>query len=148
VAGGGEPNQWTTTNATDIYYNGSISIGKTTTPNYTLDVSGNINVSSDVFGGSFIITSDYRIKKNPILLNDSFVIDNLRPVRYTNTQSNKEDLGFIAHEVQEIFPYLVYGEKDEEQKQSLNYIGLIALLVKETQELKKIVKEITLSVKK
>jgi hypothetical protein len=57
---------------------------------------------------------------------------------------NKEDLGFIAHEVQEIFPYLVNGEKDDEQKQSINYIGLIAVLVKELQELKKTVNELTI----
>jgi hypothetical protein len=50
---------------------------------------------------------------------------------------NKDDLGFIAHEVQEVYPFLVEGNKDEEKKQSLNYIGLIAILVKEVQELKK-----------
>jgi hypothetical protein len=39
--------------------------------------------------------------------------------------------------VQEIFPFLVHGEKDDSQLQSLNYNGFIALLVKEIQELKK-----------
>jgi hypothetical protein len=39
--------------------------------------------------------------------------------------------------VQEVFPYLVEGEKDGDKMQSLNYIGLIAVLVKEVQELKK-----------
>ena len=66
-------------------------------------------------------------------------MDGLNPIRYINTLSRKEDLGFIAHEVQEIFPSLVEGEKDGEKMQSLNYTGLIAVLVKEVQELKKTV---------
>jgi hypothetical protein len=35
-----------------------------------------------------------------------------------NKISNKEDLGFLAHEVQENIPDLVEGEKDGETKQS------------------------------
>ena len=54
-----------------------------------------------------------------------------------NQISGKKDLGFIAHEVQDVFPNLVDGEKDGENYQSLNYNGLIAVLVKEIQDLKK-----------
>jgi hypothetical protein len=43
----------------------------------------------------------------------------------------------IAHELQEYYPFLVEGEKDGEQTQSVNYIGLIGVLIKEIQELKK-----------
>ena len=43
----------------------------------------------------------------------------------------------IAHELQEIYPYLVNGLKDGENLQSVNYIGLIPILIKEVQELKK-----------
>ena len=46
-------------------------------------------------------------------------------------------MGFIAHEVQEVFPFLVSGEKDGEAMQTINYNGFIALLVKEIQELKR-----------
>jgi hypothetical protein len=46
-------------------------------------------------------------------------------------------MGFIAHEVQEIFPFLVNGEKDGKELQSINYTGFISLLVKEVQDLKK-----------
>jgi hypothetical protein len=51
-------------------------------------------------------------------------------------------MGFIAHEVQEVFPFLVAGEKDGPEIQSLNYNGLIAVLTKEIQDLKKRVKEL------
>ena len=51
-------------------------------------------------------------------------------------------MGFIAHELQEHFPFLVNGEKDGKDYQSVNYLGLIGLLVKELQELKKKIKEL------
>jgi hypothetical protein len=38
--------------------------------------------------------------------------------------------------VQEVFPQFVEGEKDGEDYQSVNYTGLIAVLVKEIQQLK------------
>ena len=92
--------------------------------------------------GSFDIYSDYRIKENVLSLVDdsSFIVDNLRPVTYKNILSGKQDMGFIAHELQEQYPFLVSGEKDGTEKQSVNYIGLIALLVKEIQELKQDIK--------
>ena len=39
--------------------------------------------------------------------------------------------------MQEICPFLVTGEKDGHEYQSVNYIGLIGLLIKEIQDLKK-----------
>ena len=79
-------------------------------------------------------TSDYRIKEDIADCYES--IDRLRPVEYFNRITGKKDFGFIAHEVQEVFPNLVNGEKDGETLQSIQYNSLIALLVKEIQELK------------
>ena len=59
-----------------------------------------------------------------------------------NTKLGKQDIGLIAHELQEIYPELVNGEKDGEQFQSVNYIGLIPILIKEIQELKKEIKSV------
>ena len=50
-------------------------------------------------------------------------------------------MGLIAHELQEHYPYLVNGNKDDEQLQSVNYTALISVLIKEIQDLKKIIKE-------
>ena len=115
---------------------GNVGIG-TTSPDYTLEVSGTVGATS------YNATSDYRIKANIIPLSDtSFSVDLLRPVTYMNTSLGKSDIGFIAHEVQEQFPFLVTGEKDETNYQTLNYTGLIGLLTKEIQDLKKEIKEI------
>ena len=63
-------------------------------------------------------------------------INNLRPVLYRQIPSGRQNIGLIAHELQEQFPFLVDGDKDGETIQSVNYIGLIGLLIKEIQELK------------
>ena len=106
-----------------------VGIG-TTAPQYPLDVNGTVNAIS------FNSASDYRIKDNVLQLNDSFTVDKLRPVTYDNTKLKRQDIGLIAHELQEIYPFLVNGEKDGENFQSVNYTGLIGILIKEIQVLK------------
>jgi hypothetical protein len=121
-----------------IIDNGTVGIG-TTTPNssYKLDVNGDVNATS------YNASSDYRIKENVVPISDtSYNIDNLRPVTYTNTKMEKQDFGVIAHELQEQIPFLVTGEKDGEHHQSVNYNGLIGLLLNEVQQLKKRVQEL------
>jgi hypothetical protein len=98
--------------------------------------TGTVNASK------FNTTSDYRIKENVNSLSNSYTVDNLRPVSYYNTISKTNDIGFIAHEVQEHFPELVSGEKDAEDRQAINYTGLIGILTKEIQDLKKVVNEL------
>jgi hypothetical protein len=111
---------------------GSFSYGKFTQP---------------VTAPSFNTTSDYRIKENIIPLDDTFIVDSLIPVTYKNKHTEKQDIGLIAHEVQEIYPFLVNGDKDGGEFQSVNYISLIALLIKEIKEIKAIVKVLKTKVK-
>jgi UDP-3-O-[3-hydroxymyristoyl] glucosamine N-acyltransferase len=85
---------------------------------------------------SYVTTSDYRVKDNVKSLDESYSVDQLRPVSFTNRLNNKNDVGFIAHELQEIYPDLVTGEKDGSDHQTINYISLIGILVNEVQSLK------------
>ena len=110
--------------------------------------AGAFTTSGTVTALNFNATSDYRIKENVVPLDASFVVDNLKPVYYTNTKTNKQDTGFIAHEVQEIFPHLVTGEKDAKDMQTINYQAIIPILVKEIQELKARVQELEILTKK
>jgi hypothetical protein len=96
-------------------------------------------LTSSVFQAS----SDYRIKTNVENLDCYHVVDKLRPVTYYNTRTKNQDMGFIAHEVQEIYPFLVNGQKDGEDIQSINYNGLISVLVKEIKEQKMTIKDLT-----
>jgi cytoskeletal protein CcmA (bactofilin family) len=118
--------------------NGSVGINKSDPSiSYKLDVNGDVNATS------YNASSDYRIKENVVPISDtSYNIDNLRPVTYTNTKMEKQDFGVIAHELQEQIPFLVTGEKDGEHHQSVNYNGLIGLLLNEVQQLKKRVQEL------
>ena len=100
-------------------------------------LNGDLNLKGSVTATMFTPTSDYRIKENIVNLKETnYTVDNLRPIHYYNKNTKRDDIGFIAHEVQEEFPFLVYGEKDGKENQSLNYTGLIGVLVKEIQELK------------
>ena len=87
-------------------------------------------------------TSDYRIKNNITNLESIYNVDYLTPVIYENKLTNKKEIGLIAHEVQNIYPFLVNGKKDGVIYQTLNYDGIIGILIKEIQELKKRLKDV------
>jgi Chaperone of endosialidase len=113
-----------------IRFRNSTLAGITNTTTY---IYGNGQVSA----ASFNAGSDYRIKSDIQILDGSYNVDCLNPVTYINKTLNKRDIGFIAHEVQEHYPFLVDGEKDGENNQTLNYIGIIGILTKEIQDLKR-----------
>jgi hypothetical protein len=125
-----------------IYYTaGPVGLG-TSTP----DASYNLDVSSNgIKTTSINVVSDYRIKQNvePIdAANARFSVDDMRPVSYFNTLTNRSEHGFIAHELQEGHPELVSGTKDASELQSVNYNSMVAMLVSETQALKRQMKEL------
>lgn len=122
------------TNATDtiIYYDAS-------SPGHVL------LVGPDVQTGRMLIQSDERYKENiePVLdvLEE---LKSLEPVTY-NLKSRSKSLsnmvadgsqryGFIAQNVQEVFPELVYT--DNRGYMSVDYIGLIPILVQSIRELR------------
>jgi hypothetical protein len=96
----------------------------------SLDIVGTLTA------GSFLTSSDYRIKTEVSQLNETVTLDNLRPVKYLQTLINKPQYGLIAHELQEYYPDLVVGEKDGLEWQRVNYTGLIAVLINEIKQLK------------
>jgi hypothetical protein len=97
----------------------------------SVTVNGNVYI-----GGSLYTSSDYRIKTNVTTLGGSSTIDSLNPVQYYNTLNGSHEYGFIAHELQSVYPDMVIGEKDGENYQSVMYTNLIGVMVKEVQELK------------
>ena len=119
------------TNSLSDYAN--ITLGNSFSGTQTFDIISATSISASTFS----TTSDYRIKENVNELNETYSVDNLRPVEYENKITNKQSLGFIAHEVQEQYPFLVTGEKDGKENQSINYQEIIPILVKEIQDLKK-----------
>ena len=117
--------------------------------NYTVTINGYLVVTGSVTAYTVIangvtLSSDYRLKEEIQPISDEYSIDKLKPCSYLlkDDESKTIQTGFIAHELQEIFPHLVNGEKDGEKMQSVNYMGLIAILTKELQSLKSIVAEL------
>jgi len=68
------------------------------------------------YNGSQLVyatSSDYRLKENvQPLLGGIELVNRLRPVTYQWIENQNHDIGFIAHEVQEVFPNAVGGDKD------------------------------------
>ena len=112
---------------------------------------GVFTFSATVKATSYLTTSDARYKKNVESLESmGGLLDGLTPVSYNldipmkdengmaqkasaNTVSDRRSFGFIAQEVREIFPELVY--EDSEGTLSLDYQGFIPLLVDAYKEL-------------
>jgi len=99
-------------------------------------------VYSGSSGTSFVTTSDYRLKENIKEIRDSISrVKKLKPCRFNfAAEKNRIIDGFIAHEVQEVVPEAVHGEKDALQKdgsidaQTLEVSRLIPVLTKALQE--------------
>lgn len=139
AVGAGGSSQWTTTGS-DIYYStGKVGIG-INAPAAALDVAGDIQ-----YTGVITDVSDKRLKANINPLADATLekILKLRPVSF-NMKDNLTALefGFIAQEVEEVFPDLVKTANDKDQTKSVNYVGLIAPLVKSVQELSAMVQDL------
>jgi len=118
----------------NVYFPGSsLTVDNGITSNAGTNwLNGPLNVTGTIRATQYLCPSDERIKCNIVNLDES--VDLLRPVSYLNRLTGKYEMGFVAGEVQKIFPHLV---EDGDDFQSVNYQGLIALLVKEIQDLKK-----------
>ena len=102
-----------------------------------------IQSNGDATFNTVTTSSDYRIKEDIVSLNlDENSVDKLNPVKFKFKNDGKESIGLIAHELQEHYPFLVEGEKDGIQTQSVNYNGLVGILIKEIQEIKKTIKDL------
>ena len=109
---------------------------------YKASTFTSLNLTGNLIASGFTLSSDYRIKTDIAALDDTFTIDNLRPVKYLQTLINKTRYGVIAHELQLYYPDLVVGDKDGEDLQYVNYTGLIAILINEIKRLKQEVLEL------
>lgn len=143
--------------------NGNFGIGRS--PSYKLDVDGNIRVNTTIY------TSDERSKENITDLTfDSNILYNLRGVQYflknqnsgstlhaTETlnpnkkvgdpiiEENRKHFGFIAQEVQNVLPELVY--EDKEGYLGIDYISFIPILLEELKRHKSYIENIELELK-
>ena len=106
---------------------------------FTIDTSNNAILAGQMSATTFRVSSDYRIKNNVVSIPYEYNVEKLNPVYYHNTELKQPEMGFLAHDVQSEYPFLVSGVKDGPQLQTLNYTGIIPLLVREVKDLKNVI---------
>ena len=92
----------------------------------------------------YLTTSDYRLKEDlkPFKALDTICKINVYNYKWKNIEGYNVNYGVLAHELQELIPEVVDGEKDEvnkkgeEEYQSVDYSKLVPHLIQSIQELK------------
>jgi hypothetical protein len=103
-------------------------------------IVGSISVTSSAT--AYNTSSDYRLKENVHLMSNGLAtVSALKPVRYDWIRDKSAGEGFIAHELAEVIPAAVTGEKDavdnngEPVHQGVDYSKIVVHLVAAIQEL-------------
>jgi len=120
---------------------------------YKMDFRQNNSSKGSIAVGSsstaYNTSSDYRLKENVETLKDGLSrLAQLKPVQFTWTTDGALSEGFIAHEVDEVFPDAVTGEKDAVDEegniaaQQMDYGRITPLLVKAIQEQQEQIEEL------
>ena len=97
---------------------------------------GNIAFNTDTTAVNYNTTSDYRLKED---LQDFAGIDLIQRMKvydYKWINYESRSYGVLAHELQEVLPGAVSGEKDDEEMQGVDYSKVVPVLIKAIQELK------------
>jgi hypothetical protein len=114
------------------FYNKRIGI-MNTTPHHIIDVAGGAYCT----GSTWVNASDSTLKQNVRTLNSYGLNEILKihPVEYyyKTDKTNKQQIGFIAQELKEIIPEVVFGE---EGNMGISYGNLVPVLVNAVKELK------------
>jgi hypothetical protein len=99
---------------------------------------------------SYVTTSDYRLKENIAPMTGALAkVSALKPCTYTWKSTGAASQGFIAHELQEVCPDAVSGEKDAVNKdgsikpQGIDTSFLVATLAAAIQEQQALIENLT-----
>jgi hypothetical protein len=99
----------------------SNEVSSSSSVNHIYFTRGAANAATTYSGGiywngstlAYQSASDYRLKENIVPLTGALAkVTQLKPSAYRWKESQQEDTGFIAHELQEVFPQFVSGTKD------------------------------------
>lgn len=114
------------------------------TGDYLLHFNGNLRGTFDDVTGSYTMASDARLKSE--IESIGAVLDDLlqlKPSRYYLIDEKYRDakhIGFIAQDVEKLFPSLVQRPSVEQEYYTLDYSGFSVLAVKAIQEQQELIK--------
>jgi hypothetical protein len=97
-------------------------------------VVGSITTSASLT--SYNVTSDYRLKQDLKDYDALSLLSKIKTYDYEWKSDKSRMFGVVAHELAEVLPYAVQGEKDAKEMQQVDYSKLVPILVKAIQELK------------
>lgn len=119
---------WQGGGAGAIYYNsGNVGIG-VVAPGEKLEVAGNIKATS------VLLTSDERLKYDVHNIKKAVdMVMKLKGVHFKWKANAKEDIGFIAQQIEQVLPQLVHTDPVSGFK-SVQYANVVAILVAAIQE--------------
>ena len=96
---------------------------------------GNLRVSGTTNATKFSTTSDERLKKNIKRIEDPLqVLSNIEGVKFNWISDESDDVGVIAQDVERCLPEAV---NETNNVKSVNYNGIVGLLVESVKELSK-----------
>lgn len=111
--------------------------------------AGNINVeditaeditASGISATNFDTTSDASLKTDIFKVDNALdILESINGVSFKWKRTGEKSMGIIAQEVEEVLPELI---NDSAYYKSVNYNGLIAVLIESIKELKKEIKEL------
>jgi hypothetical protein len=111
---------------------------------------GNVigGISSNTTNAQFNTSSDYRLKEDLKDFNALNILLNIKLYDFAWKLNNSRMYGVMAHELKEVLPYAVVGEKDEIDEdgniksQGVDYSLLTPILAKAIQELEARIKQL------
>ena len=112
-------------------FNGTANVSGALSGVTSITASGAVSCASLTASGEVTAYSDKRLKTD---IKPLQIRGELNPVTYT--KDGKECIGFIAQEVQKLYPELVLADESPEHLLSLNYSQLTAVLCAEIKELR------------
>ena len=138
----------------DILYNGEIQYGMNFKTTFSAGIalsfvnSAGVQVGRvihDDTGTAYVTTSDYRLKEDLKEIKGLDLISQINVYDYKWKSNDKRSFGVMAHELQEIIPQAVFGQKDDEENmQGVDYSILVPVLIQAIQELKEEVETLKL----
>lgn len=95
----------------------------------------NVTITGVCTAGSFVTSSDYRLKEDIEDYKGAWeAVRALRVRRFKMKSDGREKIGFLAHEAQEHVPEMVHGDKDGSSSQGVEPMVAIGVLTKALQE--------------
>ena len=95
----------------------------------------------------YLSISDYRLKNDFKDYSGLDLVNKIKTYDYQWKLDKTRAYGVVAHELQEVIPQAVSGEKDGEQMQGVDYSKIVPILVKAIQEQQKQIEELKLKIK-